>query len=252
MNIMKKFFNFFLFVVGLVVILTSASCTSSEAYLKASESGETAKLDWSGWGSGDVLEIDGVAQTNQNQAQLKPGSHNIRYGGRRGTSFLLNPKMYDSYDYLASIDMRAGHTYRVLHERTYGYGSYRDHFWIEDVDTGEIVAGHLPDYHREKKDRSKEASLERQVKDHFETLSDSAACGDSKAQYDLGLYYLAGIQPVGQPDIVSAFVWYSLAASNGFQNAAAIKERILQDMPNEKISEADHLIVKLKKSDCNQ
>jgi hypothetical protein len=252
MSIMEKFFNFFLFVIGLVVMLITASCTSNGAYFKASESGETAKLDWSGWGSGDVLEIDGVAQTNQNQAQLKPGKHNIRYGGRRGTSFLLNSKMYDSYDYQASIDMRGGHTYRVLHERTYGYGSYRDFFWIEDADTGEIVAGHLPDYRREKKERSKEASLERQVKDHFETLSDSAACGDTKAQYDLSLYYLAGIPPVGRPDIVSAFVWYSLAASIGYQDAAAVKERILQDMRNEEISEADHLIVKLKKSDCNK
>jgi Sel1 repeat len=250
MNIMKEFFNSSRFVVVLIIVLILTSCASNGAYHKGSELGETAILDWSGWGSGDVLEIDGNIQTNENRAELKPGRHNMRYGGRIGTSFLLNPKMYDSYDYSATIDMRTGHTYKVMHERTYGYGSYRDYFWIEDAATGEIVAGNLPDYHRKERERSEQARLEREIKDHFETLTVSAECDDAMAQYDLGLYYLAGIPPVAEPDIVKAFVWYSLAASNGYKDAVTVKERILNDMQKEQILEADNFKTKLKETEC--
>jgi hypothetical protein len=239
--------------VVLTVILFSVfiSCgPGAGLYHKMEVRGETAILDWSGWSSGDVLEIDGEAQAHRHHAELKPGRHHIRYGGEIGTSFLLNPKMSDKYDYPASIDMRAGHTYKVKHERTYGYGSYEDYFWIEDAATGEIVAGNLPGYQREKKERSEAARLERQVEEHFEALTNSADCGDAKAQYDLGLYYLAGIPPVAEPDIVKAFAWYSLAASNGNLEALGVKQKIIEDMRRENISEADNLLAKLKKNAC--
>jgi hypothetical protein len=242
--------------VALTVILCAAfiNCGAGGGggvYHKEAITGETAILDWSGWGTGDVLEIDGETPAHQNHAELKPGKHNIRYGGEIGTSFLLNPKMSDNYDYPAAIDMRAGHTYKVMHERMHGYGSYRDYFWVEDASTGEIMAGNLPEYQREKKERSAAARVERQVEEHFEALTVSAECGDAKAQYDLGLYYLAGIPPVAEPDIVTAFVWYSLAASNGNPEALAVKGRILKDMRKENISEADDLLNNLIKNDCS-
>jgi hypothetical protein len=250
MNNLKEFLNSAFFVIVLVIAIDLASCASTETAHKEPVQGESAILDWSGWSSGDIFEIDGNEQTNQDRAELKPGKHNIRYGGKIGTSFLLNPKMSDSYDYSASIDMRAGHTYKVIHERTYGYGSYEDYFWIEDTTTGEIMAGDLPAHQKEKKELSEEARLERQIRDHFEALTVSAECGDAKAQYDLGLYYLAGIPPVARPDIVMAFAWYGLAASNGYHDAAAIKKRIQKDLRKEHILAAESLIKESKKIDC--
>jgi hypothetical protein len=238
-------------VLTFVLFAAFLSCGAGAGlYHQEEVKGETAILDWSGWGSGDVFEIDGEARSHRHHAELKPGKHNIRYGGEIGTSFLLNPKMSDNYDYPVSIDMRAGHTYKVKHERTYGYGSYEDYFWIEDAATGEIMAGNLPGYQREKKERSEAARLERQVEEHFEALTVAAGCGDPNAQFDLGLYYLAGIPPVAEPDIATAFAWYSLAASNGKQEAPAVREKILKDMRRENISEADNLLNKLKKNAC--
>ncbi|MEJ2729308.1 MAG: hypothetical protein P8185_12505 [Deltaproteobacteria bacterium] len=250
MNRLKGFSHLIYFLAIALISINFTNCASTETYREEPLQGEAAILDWSGWGSGEVLEIDGNATKSQYRAELNPGKHNIRYGGKIGTSFLLNPRMSDSYDYSASIDMRAGHTYKVIHERTYGYGSYKDYFWIEDATTGEIMAGNLPEYQREKKERSEEAVLERQTRDHFEALTVSAECGDAKAQYDLGLYYLAGIPPVARPDIVMAFLWYGLAASNGYHDAATIKERIHKDLSKEHTLAAERLINESKKTDC--
>ena len=146
MNKSKEFFQVAFFVFALAIAINIISCVSTETFRQESVQGEAAILDWSGWGSGDVFEIDGDILTNHNRAELKPGRHNIRYGGEIGTSFLLNPKMSDSYDFSTSVDMMPGHTYKVMHKRTYGYASYRDYFWIEDTLTGEVVAGNFPGY----------------------------------------------------------------------------------------------------------
>lgn len=252
MNTLKEFSISFPCIAAIAIMTILSGCAAQGVNHNASELDKTAILDWSGWNSGDVLEIDGNKQTNQNHAELSPGKHTVRYGGRIGTSFLLNPKMSDSYEYSATIDMLAGHTYKVVHERSYGYGNYKDYFWIEDADTGEIVAGYLPEYKRENLERSEEAALSREIKNHFEALSSSAECGDASAQYDLGLYFLAGIPPVEKPDIVVAFVWYSLAALNGYKDAQAVKENIIKDMPDGYLSETDRLIDKLKKADCKK
>jgi hypothetical protein len=239
----------------MLVVVTLAglnSYASSGSPSKNLTGGQTAVLDWSGWNAGQVLAIDGNAPGKRTLIELAPGKHEIRYGGRVGTSFLLNPRMKDDYEYPALIDMRAGHHYSVRHERTYGYGSYRDFFWIEDFTSGEVVAGSMPPHKKEKEKQSVQARIRRTIEDHFLALLESAECGDPSAQYDLGAYYLAAIRPLDKRDIVGAWVLYSMAASNGHANAEAVASRIYRDLRQEQIVEAETSLAQFKSRPCNR
>ena len=239
-------------IIATISNFTTNGYTASSTEHQKTESSNNTKLDWSGWNSGSVFEIDGNPPTNKNYAELKPGLHNIEYGGEIGTSFLLNPKMSDKYNYSATINMLANHTYKVLHERTYFYKGYNDYFWIEDKTSGEILAGNVPAYRKEKIERSEGARLERESKIHFDELTVQAECQDSEAQYDLALYYLVGIPPETKPDITKAYVWYSLSAFNGKERSKTVKEAILKELRPENILEADYLISKLKQIECKR
>lgn len=230
----------------LVVLFTAGACASQLS--RPHE--ELAILDWSGWGAPRVFGIDGKATAGQDQAKLPPGKHTIRYGGSFATSVLLNPKGSAEYDLGATIDMKAGHVYAPKSERVYGYGTYRDYLWIEDTTTGEVVAGQLPPAEREKTKRSGRARVKREVEEHFEALSAAAGCGDAHAEYDLGLYYLAGIDPVGHRDLVQAYVWYSVAASRGHQDAAGVRDRVRKDLRPEQLDLAERLIASARSREC--
>ena len=254
---MKKADKIILCCISVTIITTicnlkTTGYTANNTEHQETESSKNTILDWSGWNSGSVFEVDGNPQTNKNRVELTPGPHNIEYGGEIGTSFLLNPKMSDKYTYSATINMIANHTYKVLHERTYVYGGYSDYFWIEDRTSGEIMAGNVPGYRKEKIERSETARLERESKIHFDELTVQAECQDSGAQYDLALYYLAGIPPETKADITKAYVWYSLSAFNGKESANAVKKSILKDLRPENLLEANYLISKLKQIECTR
>ncbi len=241
------------FLLILAIVLVAPGCASplSSVHDGAdSPRDQLAVLDWSGWGAPRVLEIDGEKTTGPRVAKLPAGRHTIRYGGWFGASVLLNPRMGDTYDLVATIDMKAGHVYEPKRERVYGYRAYRDYLWIEDMTTGEVVAGHLPAHHREKLQRSERARAEREVAEHFDGLSVAARCGDGRAQYDLGLYYLAGIEPLGRRDLVHAYAWYSLAASNGYPGADAVKERIEKEMRPEERAEGERVRAGARAREC--
>lgn len=249
------------FVVGLLALGGCAS-VPSDGYVEPDlPDDRVAILDWSGWDAAYVLEIDGKkpdpggllvrGYPPQTQARLFPGKHAIRYGGVVGTSVMLNPRMEDRYDRAATIDMKAGHVYAVRRKRVYGYPrSYQDYLWIEDTTTDEVMAGELPPHEREKAGHSQSAAAAREVLEHFEALSASAQCGDARAQYDLGLYYLAGNAPLERRDLLLAYVWYSLAASNGHADAAAVKERIRQEIPLEQLAGAEGIIADTQLAPC--
>lgn len=235
----------------LVITLAGLNgCASLNAPSKNFKGSHTALLDWSAWGAGQVLAIDGNAPGKENRIELQPGNHEIRYGGRRGSSFLLNPRMKDEYDYSASINMRAGHHYVVQHERTYKYRGYRDFFWIEDLTSGEVVAGSFPAHEKEIEARSEQAKVKRTIEDHFQRLLESAECGNPDAQYDLGTYYLAGIRPVGKRDNVRAWVFYRMAASKGHPNAGDVATRIYRDLNQEQIANAETELAQFKPTPC--
>lgn len=66
-----------------------------------------------------------------------------------------------------------------------------------------------------------------------------AESGDPTAQYNLGVFYDNGL---GVPqDKVSAYMWLSLAATQGREGAAAIRDLIARRMTPAQIAEAQKL-----------
>jgi len=185
---------------------------------------------WARVGAIDGRELDPGAR----DARLLPGKHTIRYG-------LYSPDRVDT------IDMKAGHGYVGRYEHVSKGNNY---LWIEDTTTGEVVAGVLPPQEREKAQRSERARVEREVAEHFGALLAAAECGEARAQYDVGVYYLAGLDPVGRRDLVAAYVWYGRAASRGQADAVAVKDRISGELPPEQRAAADRLMTSVKAKDC--
>lgn len=70
--------------------------------------------------------------------------------------------------------------------------------------------------------------------------------GDPNAQYTLGVFYQNGLG-VSQ-DRVIAYVWLSLAASQGRENAAAIRDLTARLMSASEINEARRLVEERKAS----
>jgi TPR repeat protein len=68
--------------------------------------------------------------------------------------------------------------------------------------------------------------------------------GDANAQYALGIYYENGL---GVPqDRVKAYMWLSLAASQGRENAASVRDLAARLMSSAEIDEAQQLARKWK------
>jgi len=66
-----------------------------------------------------------------------------------------------------------------------------------------------------------------------------AESGDATAQYNLGVFYDNGL---GVPqDKVSAYMWFSLAAVQGREGAAAIRDLMARRMTSAEIAEAQKL-----------
>jgi TPR repeat protein len=66
-----------------------------------------------------------------------------------------------------------------------------------------------------------------------------AESGDATAQYNLGIFYDNGL---GVPqDKISAYMWLSLAAAQGREGAAAIRDLIARRMTPAQIEEAQKL-----------
>ena len=74
----------------------------------------------------------------------------------------------------------------------------------------------------------------------------SRPCGDAHAQERLGDRYLLG-RGVSQ-DTVQAYVWYSLAASNGRPHASYLKDKLARRMTPEKIAQAGKRVEEWKRS----
>lgn len=69
--------------------------------------------------------------------------------------------------------------------------------------------------------------------------------GDHSAQNHVGHYYRVGSKPVTK-NLVQAYKWYSLAAGNGNERAAELREQISAQMTPAQISEAERLSAEWK------
>ena len=117
---------------------------------------EAVLLDWSACGVSCDITIDGRALPRHalfvtgrlpiERAWLKPGTHVIEFNGSFGYTGDFYIRRFVTYQNSATIPMRAGHRYAVIHKRKrgWGMGNFRDYLWIENATTGEIVAGSAP------------------------------------------------------------------------------------------------------------
>ena len=93
---------------------------------------------------GDVpsATIDGleVRQTDYQIIHLLPGDHAVSWRKTFGFSVMVEPAMTKSAEQSVSVNLQAGHTYKLFADRTYG-AQYQLYFWIQDAATGAIVGG---------------------------------------------------------------------------------------------------------------
>ena len=73
--------------------------------------------------------------------------------------------------------------------------------------------------------------------------------GHAKAQHELGIVYWRGVEPFEQ-DTVRAYMWYSLAASNGYGYSAAHNDLVAAQMTAEQIAEAERLVEEWEPGEC--
>ena len=90
----------------------------------------------------DAVVVDGltVDRAEYQEVHLLPGRHAFTWSKGFGFSVMVEPEMHREAAYKSAVEMQAGHTYALHGARTYGEG-YRFYFWIEDLNSGEVVAG---------------------------------------------------------------------------------------------------------------
>ena len=100
---------------------------------------EIATLDLSGV---DVITVDGlnVKRMDYARVQLFPGEHRITSAKEFGFSVLVEPSMHGRFERILEVNLEAGKVYKVIGDRTTGHG-YQIFFWIEEANSGEVVAG---------------------------------------------------------------------------------------------------------------
>jgi len=81
-----------------------------------------------------------INKLDYEEAHLFPGDQKIVRGRGFPDSVLVNPSMFDEGQEEAVVNLKAGHTYELHADRTHGHG-YQLYFWIQDAQTGEVVAG---------------------------------------------------------------------------------------------------------------
>lgn len=89
-----------------------------------------------------VVEIDGlrVSAADYGAVKLLPGVHSIQWEATFVVSVMVNASGFDRAEVDNVALLSAGHKYILEADRTTGHG-YRMYLWIEDAETGEVVAG---------------------------------------------------------------------------------------------------------------
>jgi hypothetical protein len=198
---------------------------------------DVAVIEWSDQAGAVRMIDDKEVEVDSRSAVLSPGRHTVIVDFVRGQSIMLGPttvRLDENFEFFAE----GGHTYSVRYDRVYFPGGRpRDFIWIEDADSGAIIDGQIPPgnipdqasayYAGKSRSRSAEA---------YYNLSYQAHCGESSAQYDLALFYLAGIEPIGEPDPALAYAWYERAALAGHRGTESVLRFLWEDLSSEQRS----------------
>jgi len=93
-------------------------------------------------GNASEVIIDGmkVDRSDYDNVTLLPGPHEIRWSTWFGVSVLVDPSGFATRKSDQVVELKAGHTYILKADRTHGQG-YRAYLWIEDADSGKVIAG---------------------------------------------------------------------------------------------------------------
>jgi hypothetical protein len=93
-------------------------------------------------GHASEVIIDGmkVNRSDYDSVTLLPGRHLIRWKTWFGVSVLIEPSGFATRQAGQVLDLKAGHTYILKSDRTTGPG-YRTYLWVEDAQSGEVIAG---------------------------------------------------------------------------------------------------------------
>lgn len=125
-------------------MLVSCATTSSQVYKlypgKIRPDSELVTLKF-----GDEvreLVIDGmkVRRSDYGERKIIPGRHEISWGAEFMVSVMVNASGWAETSTTKVVDLEAGHSYAINADRTTGHG-YQMYVWIEDAETGEVVAG---------------------------------------------------------------------------------------------------------------
>ena len=87
-----------------------------------------------------VIDGSQINRSDYEVVHMLPGAHKIQWGKVFAISVLVDPAMWREGDGSAVVDLKAGHEYDLYADRTTGHG-YSMYFWIQDAESGEVVAG---------------------------------------------------------------------------------------------------------------
>lgn len=232
-------------VFGLLAIVWGCAAPPANKYVQPHQPDEElAVLDWGGsvWGGSrapNVTAIDGrpvPVQFVGSETKVTPGSHTIDYSYSIYRGLYAIPS-HAYIDRTLTFTAEAGHLYR-LYTDCAGLGSSSCWSWIEDKSTETVVAGALPKW----ADTDLALRADKAENARYRTaLFDSQlklVCDGSWSESDIALYFLAGIDPIGETDLVMAYAWYSLAASRGDIEADRARRRIARELSEDQIAQA--------------
>lgn len=88
------------------------------------------------------VKIDNLSASRRDweSVQLLPGKHSISWEHSFMVSVLINTRGWDKRGVQLDVNLEGGRAYILKSRRTTGRG-YRMYLWIEDFNTGEVVAG---------------------------------------------------------------------------------------------------------------
>jgi N-acetylneuraminic acid mutarotase len=126
----------------LVIFLSACASLPNEVYRGYSgpdlpdASLATVELGSSDWANIDSLRVE---RQQYGSVKLLPGIHRIEWAQTFGVSVLVDARMIVQYQESWTVNLEAGHAYRLKADRTYGKG-YTVRFWIEDARTGAVIS----------------------------------------------------------------------------------------------------------------
>lgn len=154
--------------------------------------------------------------------RVPPGRYEVYIWAVRGKSA--------GASWVGEVDLEPGHTYRVKSDTCvlFCWGTYnalwQTWVWMEEAAAGDVLLGlRIPQNDAEGAKWNLYA----------------AERGDDRYQYRIGLMYEEGR---GVPrDYVRAYMWYSIASSNGESAAAYHRDQVGEKMTPDQIAEAQRL-----------